>query len=113
MRFKLKHDKYKASRGPYSRLLQIFCQSCGKKNIAIYQKDGRGNLRRLYFDRIFLPNHLSSLESKPLNKINPLKCPKCKEILGTPVVYRKENRKAFRLYQDAVTNKIVKNKRLF
>ncbi len=105
MQFNFKKDKYRSKRGDYSRLLDLFCRVCNNK-IAIYQKDGPGSLRRLYFDRIFFPKKLADLETKYLNLIPKLKCSSCKEDLGTPYIYKKENRKAFKLYQDAVTRKI-------
>jgi hypothetical protein len=109
MDFKFKNDKYKRARGTHSRLLDLFCRVCGEK-ILVYQKDGPGNLRRLYFDRIFSPKKWTNLESKPLNAAPILKCPKCKEDIGTPYVYTKENRKAFKLYQDMLVKKIRKLK---
>jgi ribosomal protein S27E len=101
----LKNDKYRSARGGYSRLLNVFCRKCNNL-ILTYQKDGPGNLRRLYIDRIFYPKNFSYLQDK--NNVPVLKCKKCSEILGTPIIYKKENRKAFRLYQDAVTKKIRK-----
>lgn len=77
----------------------------------IYQKDDYpGRLRRLYFDRIFFPKKLINLESKPLNAVPTLSCPKCKEDIGTPYIYKKENRKAFKVYQDALVKKVRKLK---
>ena len=105
MEFNFKKDKYKSARGHYSRLLNIFCRVCSQK-ILTYQKDGPGNLRRLYFDRIFLPKKLTNLELKSLNAVSILGCPKCKEDIGTPYIYKKENRKAFKVYQDAIIKKI-------
>lgn len=93
--FELKSDKFRRSRGGYSRILEVFCRKC-RCFLLTYQKDGSGNLRRLYLDRILS-------ESK---KTNVLKCKKCGEILGTLHVYKKENRKAYRLYQDTVTKRI-------
>jgi len=106
---KFKKDKYKSARGSYSRILSLSCRKCGEK-ILIYQKDGPGNLRRVYFDRIFSPEKLTNLQSKPLKEIPILRCPKCKEHLGTSYIYEKETRKAFRVYQDSFTKKIVKLK---
>ena len=59
MDFEFKKDKYKTARGTHSRLLNLFCRVCGEK-ILVYQKDGPGNLRRLYFDRILFPKNLTS-----------------------------------------------------
>jgi len=105
--FSLKRDKYKSSRGGYSRLLDVCCRRC-EKSILTYQKDGPGNLRRLYLDRIFAPAELVDLQKMDLKSIPVLKCTHCKEILGTPYIYLKEKRKAYRLYQDSVIKKITK-----
>lgn len=104
MDLKFKKDKYQKARGTYSRLLNLSCMECGNK-ILIYQKDGPGNIRRIYLDRIFSPKRLTHLENKPLGTISKLKCQKCHEDIGTPYIYRKENRKAFKIYQDALIKK--------
>lgn len=103
----LKRDKYKQARGGYSRLLDVGCRKC-EKTVLTYQKDGPGNLRRLYLDRIFSPEGLVGLENSNIQNIKPLKCVNCGEILGTSYIYPKEKRKAFRLYQDSVIKRIVK-----
>ncbi|MFA6536204.1 MAG: hypothetical protein WC250_03780 [Candidatus Paceibacterota bacterium] len=95
---KLKNDRYKKVRGGYSRLLQIGCQKCGEV-ICLYQKDGPGNLRRMYLDRIIEP--AVSLSRKDLS------CQKG-HLLGVKIIYDKEKRPAFRLFVDSVTKKIVK-----
>ncbi len=108
MQFKFKKDKYRKNRGNYSRLLNIYCRICNNK-ILIYQKDGPGNLRRIYLDRIFFPLKLTNIQTKQLNKIPALKCSNCKEILGIPYIYKKEKRKAFKIFQDALIKKTRKN----
>ena len=105
--FSFKRDKYKASRGGYSRLLNVCCRRC-ESIVLVYQKDGPGNLRRLYLDRIFLPETLCSLQSVDIKDVPVLQCKKCKEMLGTPYIYIKEKRKAFRLYQDSVIKRLRK-----
>ena len=92
-----KKDNYSKARNSYSRLINVICRKCTHL-IFVYQKDGPGNLRRLYYDRIY--------NLKDETEI--LKCNNCQEILGTPYIYEKENRKAFRIYQDAVVKKIIK-----
>ena len=104
MTFKFKIDKYRNIRGGHSKLLNLLCRICGR-NIAAYQKDGPGNLRRLYLDRIISPKKLINLQLKSLKIIPKLKCPSCREDLGTPYIYKKEKRKAFKLYQDALIKK--------
>ena len=91
----LKNDKYRKTRGGYSRLLSISCEKCGS-NICIYQKDGPGNLRRMYLDRIIDPK--ISLSRKDLS------CPKG-HLLGVKIIYEKEKRPAFRMFVDAVKKK--------
>jgi hypothetical protein len=102
-----KNDKYRSNRGGYSRLLNIYCRRCNNK-IFTYQKDGPGNLRRLYLDRIFSPSILTKLEKINLKELSLLKCKECNAILGTPYIYKKENRKAFKIYQDSIVKKIRK-----
>ncbi|HLC84251.1 MAG TPA: hypothetical protein VJH22_00475 [Candidatus Nanoarchaeia archaeon] len=97
----LKRDEFKKARGTWSRFLHLGCRKC-EHLVAVYQKDGPGNLRRLYLDRIFAPDSLATLHQQPLDDLAPLKCENCQETLGTPHVYEKEDRKAFRLYQDAI-----------
>ena len=58
---KLKQDKFRKSRGGYSRFLIINCEKC-EGFIALYQKDGPGPLKRMYLDRIFSPKSLVGLE---------------------------------------------------
>lgn len=79
-------------------MLKISCQKCGKE-ICLYQKDGPGNLRRMYIDRITNPK--ISLSKKDLT------CPKG-HLLGVKIIYEKEKRPAFRLFVDSVVKKITK-----
>lgn len=94
----LKNDKYRKARGGHSRLLDVSCAKCNT-HIFYYQKDGPGILKRAYLDRIV------GLNVK--GKTN-LICPKCKELLGVPIIYKKENRPALRLFVGAVSKKITK-----
>lgn len=94
----LKNDRYSKARGGNSRFLNIFCSTCNS-HIALYQKDGRGALLRMYLDRIFAPSALSVLQYHGRNKkdIPNLECMKCHTIIGIPIVYEPENRLAFRM----------------
>ncbi len=102
-----KKDKYKSARGGYSRLLNLHCRKCDTI-FAEYQKDGPGNLRRLYMDRIISPKKLVGLEKKDIKDISPIRCPECDFIVGMPYIYKKEKRKAFRVFQDAIVKRIKK-----
>lgn len=97
--FKLKKDKYRDARGGYSRFLNLYCASC-ESYLLLYQKDGPGNLKRLYVDRIF--------DKDISKKGKELICRSCKKIIGTFFIYKKENRPAIRLYQDSIFKKVTK-----
>ena len=96
---KLKNDKYRRTRGGYSRLLAVSCRKCGS-TVCSYQKDGPGNLRRMYLDRIIEPQ--VSVARKDLTCVKG-------HLLGVKIVYDKEGRLAFRLFVDSVMKKIVKS----
>lgn len=102
-----KNDKFKKTRGGYSRLLDISCADC-KTHICFYQKDGPGILKRVYLDRI-IESVFEGQESKSLKAARSFVCPNCKQQLGTPIVYKKENRLAYRLFVGSVLKKISKS----
>jgi hypothetical protein len=94
-----KNDRYRRARGGYSRLLEISCEKCGTP-VCRYQKDGPGNLRRMYIDRM--------IDAAALLSGKTLVC-KNGHVLGVKIMYEKENRPAFRVFVDAVHKKIVKS----
>lgn len=93
MDIKLKHDKYKKARGGNSKLFDIKCAHCGN-HLFFYQKDGPGALKRMYLDRIY--------EFGNIDLDKNLICPACKTLLAVPMIYKKESRKALRLFVGAV-----------
>ena len=99
--YTFKNDEYKKARGGVSRILEIGCQGCGEY-ITYYQKDGPGELKRMYADRFI--NFDASGDS--------LDCPHCKRTLGISMNYKKESRPAFRLFVGAVSKKIVSAKNI-
>jgi hypothetical protein len=96
----LKLDKYRKSRGGYSRLLEVSCEKCGEI-VCHYQKDGQGPLKRLYADRVV------DLKSAWKNN-QKLVCRKCKRWLGIASKYQEEKRPCFILFQDSVIKNIKK-----
>ncbi len=96
--FELKKDQYRKNRGGYSRFLNIFCDSCSA-HLALYQKDGPGELKRMYLDRILAPKIKK-------NKTMDFKCSACQKVVGTFYNYKKEDRPAIRLYQGSVIKKV-------
>lgn len=103
-----KNDSYKKSRGGYSRLLEISCTLCNTI-VCRYQKDGPGILKRMYLDRISSSEKYAGLAMMSLKDIQNLTCPKCSEILGVPMIYKKEDRTAYRLFVGSVAKKIIKS----
>lgn len=99
--YNLSNDAYKTARGGYSRILDITCEHCGA-HVCYYQKDGPGNLRRMYVDRM--------IDYTPTG--TTLVCTSCKRELATHLIYAKENRPAYRLYVDAVNKKVTSLKQL-
>lgn len=97
-RVKLQNDTYKKVRGGSSRLLDISCAKCGC-HICSYQKDGPGHLKRMYLDR------MNGLEFDVMDNLH---CPDCRELLGMRMIYKKEERAAYRLFAGAVSKKILK-----
>ena len=101
-----KKDKYVNASGGNSHFLDIYCSKCNQ-HIALYQKDGRGRLIRMYLDRIFEPQKFLLLQSKisSKTKMPNLKCPKCNALIGTPMIYKAEKRLAFRLIRGSFVKK--------
>ncbi len=97
IQYKLKKDGYARERGGGSEFLDIYCSFC-QSHIALYQKDGSGSLLRMYLDRIFEPKNLSNLQDS-FNKssLPNLRCFSCDNLIAVPMVYKLENRLAFRL----------------
>ncbi len=98
-----KKDVYQEARGGHSRFLKIICEGCGAF-LAIYQKDGPGNLRRMYNDRMFVSKIKFGANAS---------CPECGRVIGTKLQYKKEDRPAVRLYVDSVVKKIISKEDAF
>lgn len=92
---KIKNDRFRSSRGGASKVLTLGCGSC-RSIIFDYQKDGKGNLIRLYLDRITNNYHNVELQS------GSVKCPACSRALGNISIYKKENRVALFLERGAL-----------
>lgn len=91
----MKNDSYSKARGGWSRILEVLCEGCGSR-LCFYQKDGPGALKRMYVDRM--------IGLKPQG--DELLCSDCARVLGMKIVYKKENRPAYRLFQDSVKKKL-------
>lgn len=91
-------------------MLDIRCETCGA-HVCYYQKDGSGTLKKMYLDRIRGLQY-ENLQNISFKKLPHFTCLKCKKFLGVPIIYEKENRLAFRLFQDEVTKKIIQLNRI-
>lgn len=102
----LKKDEYRVARGGRSQLVDLSCDRCDR-HIALYQKDGPGPLKRIYLDRILGPASLvSALENvRSVKKMPVFTCPSCNEELGIPMMYLKEDRLAYKLFQSVLVKK--------
>lgn len=104
----IKDSSYKR-RGGSAKWLLITCSHCNS-NLCIYQKDGPGNLYRLYADRI----HSTDGNRPFLNatKANALKCSSCKSVIAVPMIYKKDlyPRLAFRLLDISINKQVLDKK---
>lgn len=69
-------------------------------------------LKRTYLDRIYGSKKYSHLEHEALKNIQQLVCPNCKQHIGVPMKYAKENRLAYRLFAGAINKKITSSERV-
>ena len=112
IRVKMHNDKFRSVRGGKAVMLDVYCSKCSTK-VLWYQKDGIGNLRRCYLNRIFAPPELEQLQKNPAiqeTKDMPnLSCPSCHSVIGTPMRYS-DGRLAFRLIPRSFYKKHSKDK---
>jgi hypothetical protein len=111
MKYVLKNDRFRRSRGGKAVVLRITCAKC-KEMVLMYQKDGNGALMRCYLNRILDPPNLENLQYDSsidqANKMPALRCPKCYEMIGVPMLHR-EGRLAFRLVPGSYHKRLVPN----
>ena len=94
---KMKSYTFRQARGGWSRILVIICEKCNT-TVCRYQKDGPGPLKRMYWDRI-----IDVVPSK-----DRFVCSHCGADMGVKIVYEKEKRIAYRLFQDSIKKSIIK-----
>lgn len=97
---KIKRDKYSRVRPGPSKILEISCSKC-KTEQFLYQKDGYGDLIRLYVDRI-----------QPFTKeeiaFDYLNCKNCNFLLAVPFLYEKEKRPALLVIKGRIKKSVLK-----
>ena len=102
--YKLRKDRFTKARGGSSQFVIIQCASC-QAAILLYQKDGQGQLIRLYLDRIYAPTKLAELQDTVASKtaLSSLYCSNNhQKLLAVPMLYKPEKRLAYRLLRGAV-----------
>ena len=82
-----------------SHLLLVSCGYC-KTNIAEYQKLGKGNVLRMYINRIVK-------SSVDLSK--DLICPNCGKTLGRRISMKKKNKDAFKMIRSRYNTRQLDN----
>lgn len=110
--YRPRQDKFTEARGGWSTLLSIFCARC-KTEVLLYQKDGPGELKRMYLDKIIAPDALAEKVAacSAISDMAKLSCPNCKNLMGIPMVYEKENRLAYQVAPGGIIEKINKKGR--
>jgi ribosomal protein S27E len=103
MEYEIKKDKYLKSRGGSAHFLIIRCANCGT-DVLLYQKDGPGQLLRMYKDRIIAPEKLADdlKDITDKGKLPAIKCSECGAVLAMPMVYKPEDRLAFRVIHGTI-----------
>jgi len=106
MDYQIRKNKFTKARGGTAKFILLSCGACGK-NIILYQKDGEGQLVRLYLDKITAPQNLVDIVSNYNTKseMSGLFCPICGKLLAVPMVYEKEKRLAFRIIHGQIVKK--------
>lgn len=93
--YQIVKDRYQKERGE-ARMLEIRCSSCGE-TVILYQKDGPGPLLRCYVDRVAWPPEIAHLEGISARSLPNLECGSCHTVIGSPMVYKPEDRPAFNM----------------
>jgi hypothetical protein len=110
-KYQLKNDRFSKNWGSKTRLYDIYCVKCNAR-VLVYQKDGTGNLKKCYLNRILAPSDLAMLHhnirtSAPKD-VPDLKCHSCHEVLGTPYLHE-DGRIAYRIRQGFIFKRINYN----
>ena len=105
--FTMKNDTYRNAGGGKAFMVDV-SGAKGSALVLVYQKDGDGQLKRCYFNRIFSPMVFSQLQHdatlRTPEQAPALTCPSCGETIGMPIRHH-DGRFAFRLRQGYFTKK--------
>ncbi len=109
---KFKIDSSYKRRGGTAYWYIIKCKHCGRI-LCLYQKDGKGNLYRLYADRIVDGDGRRPLSELNTNFHGSLACPSCGIVFAVSMIYEKDiyQRLAFRLIPPGISRTMLKDKK--
>ncbi|NLX71422.1 MAG: hypothetical protein GX024_11160 [Clostridiales bacterium] len=93
-----KNPDYKKVKNSF--ILLVSCGYC-KTDIAEYQKVGKGNLLRMYTDRIIKGSIDWSKKPKSLY------CPNCGKLLATRIMLKKKNKEAYKMIRSTYNTRRV------
>ena len=97
-----RRDRFYRARGGTATMLRIECGRCGGY-LCLYQKDGNGRLRRLYWDRVFNATFATAYTARASrSQMQAAVCRGCGHVVGLPMTYARESRLAWRLVPGAV-----------
>jgi len=65
----------------------------------------------MYLDRMLGTRDAEKFKGFTIKALPQLACSNCKEIIGIPILYKKESRPAYRLFVGSVIKKIVNSKK--
>lgn len=106
----LKNDRYRKARGGKAFVVSVICTQC-KNEVLVYQKDGDGQLKRCYLNRILSPKLLERLQHdttiRHQEDLADLRCSACDVVVGNPIRHH-DGRLAFRLRRGFFQKKRLK-----
>lgn len=110
---KFDRDSSYKHRGGSAKWLLLKCGVC-KEELSLYQKDGPGNLLRLYLDRLTSTDGERPFKQVEIDRMQPLSCLACESVIGVPMVYEKDAnpRPAIRLINSGVDKTLITTKNM-
>lgn len=88
---KISRDSAYKKRGGTAKWIILSCGIC-KEDLSLYQKDGQGNLYRLYLDRLTSTSGERPFKYLGRVAVGNLECFACEETIAVPMIYQKDER---------------------
>lgn len=94
---KYKNPYYKKIKRSFKMV--VSCGKC-KKDLVLYQKQGKGNLLNMHIDRIIK----SEIDLSKLPSV--FECPECSNILGTRMTLKQEDEEVYKMHRSMFNTKV-------